>query len=124
MVERRLPQEWPAGVHPFWADDFAQSAVEWLFGLLPGDYRLHGVLRRHPVALSRLALRHVAAGLEAAREGYRAAPDDLRDHLPSSAVEQVRRLYLTEGTRLAETLRAVEAVDRALRARSGGSAVR
>ena len=77
MAERRLPEEWPAGVHPYWAEDFPQSAAEWLLGLLPADYRIHGVLRRYPAALSALAVRYVRAELAAAREGYRAAPDDL-----------------------------------------------
>ncbi|UPT22229.1 hypothetical protein FOF52_15700 [Thermobifida alba] len=124
MSERRLPEEWPAGVRPFWAEDFPHSAVEWLFGLLPGDYRLHGVLRRYPVALSGLALRHVRAELAAAREGYRAVPADLDGRLPAAAVDQVRNVYLTEGGRLADRLRAVEAVDRALRALPAGPAAR
>ncbi|KUP95429.1 hypothetical protein [Thermobifida cellulosilytica] len=124
MVEQRLPEEWPAGVHPFWAEDFPQSAAEWLFGLLPGDYRLHGVLRRYPAALSALALRHVRTQLEAAREGYRSTPAELDGLLPPAALDQVRGVYRTEGTRLAATLRAVEAVDRALRGLPAGTGVR
>jgi len=120
MAERRLPEEWPAGVHPYWAEDFPQSAAEWLLGLLPADYRIHGVLRRYPAALSALAVRYVRAELAAAREGYRAAPDDLVGLLPRAAVEQVREVYRAEGSRLARTLRAVEAVDRALRSISPG----
>ncbi|TDQ55237.1 hypothetical protein [Actinorugispora endophytica] len=121
MADQQLPEEWPAGVRPPWAEDFAESAAEWLFDLVPADYRLHGVLRRHPVALSRLALRHVEACLEAAREGYRTARVDLGGHVPPPVLDQVMHAYLTEGRRLAGALRAVGHVDGALRAASPGT---
>ncbi|MBB6120872.1 hypothetical protein FHS13_002833 [Nocardiopsis algeriensis] len=118
-----LTQDWPASVHPPGADSFEQTAVVWLFDLVPADYRLHGVLRRHPAALSRLARHYVSAALAAAREGYRTARVELRDHLPPHALDQVMNAYLEEGRRVAGVLRAVEAVDAALRAsaRDGGA---
>ena len=116
MPDQSLTSDWPASVHPPGSDSFEQTALEWLFDHVPADYRLHGVLRRHPVALSRLARQYVSAALEAAREGYRTARVDLRDHLSPHALDQVMSAYLAEGQRTAGVLRAIEAVDGALRA--------
>ncbi|GLU47341.1 hypothetical protein [Nocardiopsis ansamitocini] len=111
-----LPPDWPASVHPPGSADFAETATAWLFDQVPADYRLHGVLRRHPIALSRLASDHLGACLEATRQGYRTARVDLREHLAPPVLDQVMNAYLVEGRRLAETLRAVRTVDEALRA--------
>ncbi|MBB4929234.1 hypothetical protein F4561_000054 [Lipingzhangella halophila] len=116
MSDQRLPADWPAGVHPPSSESFERTAVSWLFDHLPADYRMHGVLSRHPVALSRLARQHVAGALEGARQGYRAARVDLRDVLPPHAIDQVMHAYLAEGRRMAVALRAIEVVDDALRA--------
>lgn len=116
MPDQSLTSDWPASVHPPGSDSFEQTALEWLFDQVPADYRLHGVLRRHPAALSRLALQYVSASLEAAREGYRTARVDLREQLPPHALDQVMNAYLTEGQRTAEVLRAIVVVDGALRA--------
>ncbi|WP_306367279.1 hypothetical protein [Nocardiopsis sp. CC223A] len=122
MPDHSLSPDWPASVHPPGSDSFERTAVVWLFDLLPADYRLHGVLRRYPVALSRLARRHLTAVLAAGREGYRTARVELRDHLPPHALEQVMRAYQAEGRRTAAVLRSVEAVDAALRTRYDGEA--
>lgn len=118
MPDQSPTPDWPASVHPPESDSFEQTALAWLFDQVPADYRLHGVLRRHPVALSRLARQYVSAALEAAREGYRTARVDLRDHMPPHALDQVMSAYLAEGRRMAEVLRSVEALDTALRALS------
>ncbi|KOX16431.1 hypothetical protein [Nocardiopsis sp. NRRL B-16309] len=116
MPDQSLTPDWPASVHPPGSDSFEQTALVWLFDHVPADYRLHGVLRRHPVALSRLARQYVSAALEAAREGYRTARVDLRDHLPAHALDQVMHAYFAEGKRTAAVLRSIEAVDAELRA--------
>ncbi|PDP86214.1 hypothetical protein CQJ94_19695 [Glycomyces fuscus] len=120
MPDQSLTPDWPASVHPPGSDSFEQTALVWLFDHVPADYRLHGVLRRHPVALSRLARQYVSSALEAAREGYRTARVDLRDHMPAHALDQVMNAYLAEGQRMAAVLRSVEAVDTALRAAAVG----
>ncbi|MDT0327164.1 hypothetical protein [Nocardiopsis lambiniae] len=120
MPDQSLSPDWPASVHPPGSDSFERTAAVWLLDLLPADYRLHGVLRRHPVALSRLALHYVSASLAATREGYRTARVELRDHMPPHALEQVMRAYTEEGRRTAAVLRAVEAVDAALRSHRDG----
>ncbi|MDA8369015.1 MAG: hypothetical protein M0026_04010 [Nocardiopsaceae bacterium] len=116
MSDQQLSSDWPAGVHPPGSESFTETAVAWLFDQIPADYRLHGVLRRYPVALSRLVRQHVAGCLEGTRRGYRTARVDLRDRLPPHALDQVMNAYLTEGQRMASVLRSVEAVDEALRA--------
>ncbi|MFI6579283.1 hypothetical protein ACIBFB_26160 [Nocardiopsis sp. NPDC050513] len=120
MPDQSLTPDWPASVHPPGSDSFEQTALVWLFDHVPADYRLHGVLRRHPVALSRLARQYVSAALEAAREGYRTARVDLREHLPPHALDQVMNAYLEEGRRTASVLRSIEAVDAELRAAATG----
>src|ERR1700751_3312177 len=97
-----LPPGWPTGVHPPDSDDFETTAVAWLLEIVPPDYRLHGVLRRHPVALAAMARHHTSACVEGARAGYR-------------TVRTVLTAYRTEGPRLAATARAVVLVERAIR---------
>jgi hypothetical protein len=114
-VAAYLPPGWPAGVHPPDSEEFEQTAVTWLLDVVPPDYRLHGVLRRHPYALAVLARHHVAACVRGAREGYRSARTELGGRLPPGGVEAVLEVYRAEGSRLVETARAVDLVGRALR---------
>jgi hypothetical protein len=114
-VGAHVPPGWPAGVHPPGTEGFEETALTWLLDVVPPDYRLHGVLRRHPVALATLARHHVAACVQGAREGYRTARAELGGQLPPSGMEAVLAAYRTEGGRLVETARAVDLVERALR---------
>jgi hypothetical protein len=109
------PPGWPAGVHPPGSDDFESTAVGWLLDVVPPDYRLHGVLRRYPVALATMARHHSLACVEGARQGYRTARTELAGTLPPHAVDTVLAAYRKEGARLAATARAVGLVERALR---------
>ena len=109
------PFGWPAGVHPPGSDDFESTAVGWLLDVVPPDYRLHGVLRRHPLALAAMARHHSKACVEGARQGYRTARTELTGTLPPHAVDSVLAAYRKEGARLAATANAVSLVERALR---------
>ncbi len=109
------PPGWPAGVHPPDSEEFESTAVTWLLDVVPPDYRLHGVLRRYPVALAVLARYHTKACVEGAREGYRTARTELAGVLPAHAIDTVLAAYRKEGARLAATARAVGLVERALR---------
>jgi hypothetical protein len=102
-------------VHPPGSPDFEQTAVNWLLDVVPPDYRLHGVLVRHPVALATLARHHLAACVEGARQGYRSARAELGRDLPPGALAAVLAAYQAEGKRLVATARAVDLVGRALR---------
>jgi hypothetical protein len=110
-----LPPGWPTGVHPPSSEGFERTAVAWLLDVVPPDYRLHGVLQRHPVALATLARRHLAACVEGARQGYRTARTELGDVLPVSGVDAVLAAYRSEGHRLVTAARAADLVERALR---------
>jgi hypothetical protein len=114
-VSEYVPPGWPTGVHPPGSEEFEQTAVAWLLDVVPPDYRLHGVLRRHPVALAALARHHLAACVAGAREGYRTARAELGNRLPPGSMDAVLDAYRTEGVRLVETARAVDLVGRALR---------
>jgi hypothetical protein len=110
-----VPVGWPAAVHPPGAEGFEQSAVQWLLDVVPPDYRLHGVLVRHPVALAVLAGHHLSACVHGAREGYRTARAELRDDLPPGGINAVLDAYRAEGARLVATAKAVDLITRALR---------
>ena len=102
-------------MHPPGSEDFESTAVGWLLDVVPPDYRLHGVLRRYPVALAALARYHSKACVEGARQGYRTARTELAGVLPPHAIETVLAAYRKEGARLAATAEAVDLVERALR---------
>jgi hypothetical protein len=110
-----IPPGWPAGVHPPGSEDFESTAVGWLLDVVPPDYRLHGVLRRYPIALAALARYHSKACVEGARQGYRTARTELAGVLPPHAIDTVLAAYRKEGARLAATAEAVDLVERALR---------
>jgi hypothetical protein len=110
-----LPTGWPAGVHPPGSADFERTAVAWLLDVVPPDYRLYGVLRRHPIALAVMATHHTAACVEGARQGYRSARSELGEVLPLHGIDAVLAAYRGEGRRLAATARAVDLITRALR---------
>src|SRR5580704_9416677 len=98
-----VPTGWPQGVHPPGSEGFEQTAVTWLLDVVPPDYRLHGVLLRHPVALATLARHHLAACVTGAREGYRGARAELAQDLPPGGIAAVLDVYRSEGRRLVET---------------------
>ena len=111
------PAGWPAEVLPPETPGWERSAVAWLYDLCPPDYRAHEVLRRHPVVLARFAARHVAAAVEAARDGLANARAELADAVPPDVIEAAVAAYEREGRRLAQAARAVALVEQALRGR-------
>jgi len=110
-----VPPGWPSGVHPPGTEDFERTAQAWLLDTVPADYRLHGVLRRYPLALAAMAIHHTRACVAGAREGYRTARTELGTAIPPHALDAVLAAYRAEGQRLVATARAVELVARALR---------
>jgi hypothetical protein len=114
-VAAYLPPGWPAGVHPPGSEGFEETAVAWLLDVIPPDYRVHGVLRRHPIALAVLASHHLAACVQGARQGYRSARSELGDALPPQGIDAVLAAYRAEGSRLVAAARAADLVGRGLR---------
>jgi hypothetical protein len=110
-----VPPGWPSGVHPPGSEDFERTAQAWLLDVVPPDYRLHGVLRRYPLALAAMAAHHTEACVAGAREGYRNARTEVGGALPPHALEALLAAYRAEGRRLVATAQAVDLVARALR---------
>jgi hypothetical protein len=102
-------------VHPPGSEDFERTAQAWLLDTVPPDYRLHGVLRRYPLALAAMAVHHTRACVVGARDGYRTARTELGGALPPHALDAVLAAYRAEGGRLVATARAADLVARALR---------
>jgi hypothetical protein len=110
-----IPPGWPTGVHPPGSDDFKATAIAWLLDVVPPDFRLHGVLRRHPAALAAMARHHTQACVEGARAGYRTARTELGEAVPPHVIDAVLAAYRTEGRRMASTAKAVALIEQALR---------
>ena len=73
------------------------------------------VLRRHPVALGRMAVLHTEAALAADRNGLATARAELGKVLPPEAVEASLLMLERESARLLSLSRSVRLVDEALR---------
>lgn len=110
-----VPPGWPPEVHPPGTERFEDTASAWLLELVPPEYRRYGVLRRYPLVLARMAMHHVTAAVEAARQGFRTARTDLRDIVPPHGIDVVLDVYRREGTRLVRLAKAVELVEVAMR---------
>jgi hypothetical protein len=95
--------------------EWERSAVAWLFDLCPPDYRAHDVLRKHPVVLSRFAAHHVAAAVQAARDGLRTVRAELGGLVGPDVIEAAIAAYDREGRRLVAAGRQVDMVSAALR---------
>lgn len=111
-----VPPGWPAQVHPPGTERFEDTAMTWLLELVPPEYRRYGVLRRYPLTLVRMARQHVAAAVEAAREGFRTARTELSDAVPPPGIDALLEVYRREGRRLAALAESVALVEAALRA--------
>ena len=110
-----LPPGWPAEVHPADVPGWERTALAWLFDLCPADYRGHGVLRRHPLALCHLAAAHVEAGLTALRQARSSARAALAATLDPPGLAALFEALDVEEARLLAASRGVRLVDAALR---------
>ena len=88
----------------------------WLLDHCPSEYRQYAAWRRHPLALAWLTRRHLAAQVEAMREGYRGIRVDLGEQIGPEGVHDVLASLELEGARLVAAQRAAglvyEALDR------------
>ena len=111
-----MPSDWPAEVSAPGSEDWEATAADWLLDLLP-EYRQYGTLRRHPVVLAFMARHMLDGAVEGARQGYRTTRSELGELVPPHVIDAALRDCSTEGRRLAAAARAVELVERALRAK-------
>lgn len=112
-----LPPGWPPEVRPPGSPEWERTAVDWLLDLCPPDYRGYGVLRRHPLALARLAAHHVEGGRQACAAALGSLRVDLSGDLDARALAEVFDVLDAEQARLLAAARAVALVDDALRGR-------
>lgn len=94
------PPGWPDGVPGPEAPGWQEAAVGWLLDLCPPDYRGYDAWRRHPLALSWIAARHVEGEVVVMREAYRQARVELGRHLPPEALPEILGVLEREGLRL------------------------
>jgi hypothetical protein len=112
-----VPPWWPPDVHRPGSPDWERSAVSWLLDQVPGEWRGHDVVRRHPTLLARLAAGETAASLEATRDGWRTLRRDVGRagaKLPPDVVDEAMAAYETQGVRLVELQRQIDAVRQAI----------
>lgn len=114
-MSRPRDAEWPADLPAASAPEFEVRVVGWLLDRAPAAVRSSG-LRHDPYALG-LAVRHLVSGeIDGLRRAYSTARTELR----ASSVDLATSLQALEAVaaELLRTQREVEAVVRALQARS------
>jgi hypothetical protein len=109
------PPAWPDGLPPPDAPGWEDAATGWLLDQCPPEYRLHTVLRRHPVVLARFTRWHVAAGIDGHERALGLVRAELTGAVPPEAVEAAVVALEREQQRLRALLPRVNAVDAALR---------
>jgi len=112
-----LPPGWPREVRPPGSPDWERTALDWLLDLCPPDYRGYAVLRRHPLALARLAAHHVEGGRQACAAALGSLRADLSGDLDARTLAEVFDVLDAEQARLLAASRAVTLVEDALRGR-------
>lgn len=113
------PPAWPDGLPPPDADDWVAGACAWLLDQCPPEYRLHEVLRRHPVVLARFTRWHVASGIDGHQRALGLVRADLAGHVDAPTVEAAVVTLERELSRLTALLPQVRAVENALAGHRG-----
>jgi hypothetical protein len=113
-----LPPGWPPEVRPPGSPEWKRTAADWLLDLCPPDYRGYAVLRRHPLALARLAAHHVEGGRQACAVALGSLRVDLSGDLDARTLAEVFDVLDAEQARLLSAARAVALVEDALRGRA------
>ena len=115
MGPAAVPPGWPREVRPPDAPGWERDAEAWLLDLCPAEHRGYGVLRRHPIALARLAWYHVEGGRRACNAALARVRAELGDALEPQTVAEVVAVLEAEQARLLGAARAVDLVEGALR---------
>lgn len=108
------PPGWPDGLPPPDADGWTDAATGWLLDQCPPEYRLHHVLRRHPIVLARFTRWHVAAGIDGHQRALGLVRAELADQVDAATVEAAVVTLERELQRLTALLPSVRAVENAL----------
>jgi hypothetical protein len=108
------PPAWPDGLPPPDADDWLAAVTSWLLDQCPPEYRLHEVLRRHPLILARFTRWHLAAGIDGHQRALGLVRQDLTGHVEPEAVDAALATLERELQRLRALLPQVRAVEDAI----------
>lgn len=111
------PPAWPDGLPPPDVPGWERAVTGWLLDQCPPEYRLHDVVRRHPLVLARFTRWHVAAGIDGHQRALGLVRDDLSGHVEPEAVDAAVVTLERELQRLRSLLPRVRAVENAI----GGS---
>jgi hypothetical protein len=108
------PPAWPDGLPPPDAPGWQPAVTGWLLDQCPPEYRLHDVLRRHPLVLARFTRWHVAAGIDGHQRALGLVRHDLAGHVEPEAVDAAVATLERELQRLRALLPQVRAVEGAI----------
>lgn len=111
----QVPPGWPELVRPPGSPDWERTATEFLLDCCPAEYRLHPVLRRHPVVLAAFARRHVEGQVATGIAGLAEVRIHLGDQVSTDVVQRAVEVWQQEVARLRRRQRAVGLVEDALR---------
>lgn len=106
------PFAWPDDLSGPGTQNWRAKSANWLLDRCPAEYRTYELFRLHYEVLAWVALAHIEASLEAARECYRNARTGL-ETTPGATAELLHVLEV-EGARLAIEAKAAAAVASAL----------
>jgi len=113
--ERRwTPPAWPDGLPPPDVDGWERAVANWLLDQCPPEYRLHDVLRRHPLVLARFTRWHVAAGIDGHQRALGLVRQDLSAQVEPEAIDAAVATLEAELQRLRALLPQVRAVEGAI----------
>ncbi|WP_055587217.1 hypothetical protein [Peterkaempfera griseoplana] len=95
------PQGWPDPVSPPGTADWQETAVHWMWTLLPTTWAQYDVFHHQPLLLARQADLHLQAEIAGLRHGWATTRRDLAEAgMDPATVDRTLEVYAVEGQRL------------------------
>ncbi|AXI76390.1 hypothetical protein [Peterkaempfera bronchialis] len=109
------PQGWPERVSPPHTDGWEETAVRWMWTLLPAAWAQYDVFHHQPLLLARQADLHIQAETAGLRHGWATTRRDLAEAgMDPGTIDRTLEVYAVEGRRLREVDRQLRLVTEAL----------
>jgi hypothetical protein len=109
------PPGWPEAVRPPDEDGWEETAVRWMWTLLPGTWARYDVFHHQPLLLARQADLHLQAEIAGLRHGWSTTRRDLAEAgMDPGTIDRTLEVYAVEGRRLREADRQLRLVTDAL----------